>query len=807
MSLRLTHPRFVLVVLTFLWGATAGLLAQSRIEGSAEASDTGEPLSFATISLYQSGTDAPFTGTLTDIEGRFSIDAPPGGYEMVVSFVGYQSRRISLILTDTPWSFQEPLILYPDARMLEEVTVSSIRSLFRQDPDKRVYQMEDQILTQGATALELLETLPSIQIDEQGGISMRGSGQILILINGRPASMSGEDVESILARFPANSIKSVEIITNPSSQYDASGAGGIINIVLKSDGRRGLSGQAEASVGTRDKYTAGIQLQYGFPRAQTFLQYQRQHRNLFERGETRRIQPGGAFSPRLDQGFRTETLRVNDLLRAGMDFQPKDALRTGFYLQVQKNERRRDRRYNQQYSTLEGTPDSFYLRLLREDQMGMDREAGAYFQWDVDTSGQKLALQASLSGSTQDRLEGFDQRAFLGMEDIPYRIEEQRFARPRDHLTGIVQLDYHWPAWQLDGGIKGTMSSFDDRQQFEERRPWGWQEVDTISNSFRFREDVYAAYITHRTRAGALHIQAGLRAEWTLTQSLSARGAGEVINNYADLFPGIHLSYPVGEGRQWTASYTRRINRPNTWRLAPFYQIQDPLNLRLGNPWLQPERTDSYEVGYSQTFNTISFHGTLYHRATDQLITRVFYLNNDNAVVQFWQNASNSRASGLEIVQQFYLTRWLDLNVTGNAFHNQVNGEYNGLSWQNDNWSWNLNMMAALRMGRWGQVQLQGNYRGPMVLPQGEIEPQYGLNIGYRKDLLQRQATLSLNVTDILDTRDYRITTSDPAFRQFRQFKWETRIATLAFQYRFGGYRPADKKTKSEEGGGGDDGL
>jgi iron complex outermembrane receptor protein len=291
-----------------------------------------------------------------------------------------------------------------------------------------------------------------------------------------------------------------------------------------------------------------------------------------------------------------------------------------------------------------------------------------------------------------------------------------------------------------------------------------------------------------------------LRGEGTLTRSLRFDRNATFENNYFHLFPSAFLSYNLGEGASAFINYSRRIQRPSMWGLAPLYNMQDPLNLRLGNPMLQPELTDSYELGYNKSWSFLFLTTAVYHRRTDDLMTRFYILNDNNAVIQTWQNANSRLNTGLEVIQQYYLARWLDLNVTGNFFHAKVFGDniLEGLS--NENFTWTINVLSGLRMGKWGSMQFNANYRGPIVLPQGEIEPLYSVNVGYRTDLWQRRATLSLNVTDVFNTRVFRIRTADARFDQLREFDRETQIGTVTFTYRFGGFKPAERERRYGNG-------
>lgn len=784
---------------------------QAQIQGKVLQQDNNNPLEFANISLLTAADSSFVTGTFSEIDGSFELQAAEGSYLIEVRFIGFEATYLAIEVQDSKRLKLDPILVYSDAEMLDEVTVTSMRSMFQSDIDKRVYNMDNNVLAQGGTAIDVLETIPSVQVDEEGNISMRGSGNIVVLINGRPSSISGDDTESILAQFPANSIKSIEIITNPSSRYDAAGVGGIINIILKENERRGLNGQVEVSAGTRNKYTAGINLNYGLPKVNFFLNYNYQYRNRFTLGETRRISKVAGEPALLDQDFDTEDIRQVHLLRTGMDYRFNDRLSSGLYLQGNRSTSDRVRLYNQRFIDAESNLDSLYERTLLEDRLSNNLEGGVYFDWNIDTSGQRLYFTGSYSADVTDRIELMEQLYYVGSDANLVRSEDQRYGRPRQNNLAVLQLDYTLPiagSGQLEAGLKTTAGAFDLDQSFEILQDNNtWRNIDTVSNSFEFNETVHAAYLIYRDKLGRFSYQAGLRGEMALTNSLEGNTQNTVENNYFNLFPSVYLSYERQTGEAFFLNYSRRINRPSTWGLAPFYNVQDPLNMRLGNPYLQPELTDSYEVGYDRDLEFLMITGTLYHRRTEDVLSRIFVPGENNSVIMTWENANSSINNGLEIINQFFVTKWMDLTVSGNAFHARIFGENIQSGFVNENFSWSASLLGSFRAGNWGTFQLQGNYRGPVVRPQGELLPMYGINAGYRKDFWDRRATLSISVSDIFNTRIFRVSVDDPSFSQTREFNWETRIGTITFNYRFGGFNNQERKERNGGGemGGGDD--
>lgn len=788
----------ILLSLFIFLGALNMSLAQIEIRGKVRDAESGKPLEFANVALLDPQDSTVITGAMTETNGDFTIQASPGNFLVRVGFIGYRHQYRTVEVGNEAQNLGN-LRIAPTEAMLDEVTVTGVQSMFESDIDKRSYNVENSILAQGASASELLNTLPSIQIDEQGGISMRGSGNVLIYINGRPTNLSSEETESILAQFPANSIKNVELITNPSSRYDAQGVGGIINIILKKDERLGLNGQVNAAIGTRDKYQGGFNVNYGVNKLNLFASYNYQYRNLFELSESLRRTDAAGISPFLDQDFDTDAHNQSHLFRLGGDYFINENATIGVYGQFNRSSRERTRLYNQRHQDLNRDLDSLYTRRLTEDQFSRNIETGVTFNYDLDTLGQQLYASVSYANNEQERTEFFDQLFFNSLrEEVHQKRQDQIYGRPSQSDLFISQLDYTKPfqtGARLEAGLKSTLSFNDLTQTFEQLDLNTNQYIsnDTIANRFTFEELVHAGYLIFRNSMGKFSYQAGVRAEQTFTTGFDYNSDFEYLNNYFNAFPSVYMTYDLGNNTEVLLNYSRRVNRPGSGQLAPFYNAQDLLNTRFGNPMLQPEYTDSYEAGLNKEWDWLLFTGTAYHRATTNAMTRIISLLDNGAAVQLWDNAASRRDTGLELINQFQFSSTFDATLSGNFFYSEVVGDNIREGFNNSNFTWTLSLLSNYVIPNVATVQLMADYRGPIVLPQGEIDPIYGLNIGLRRDFYNKRATVSVNVTDVFNTRVFRVRTDDISFSQERFFNRETRIGTLSFIYRFGGFRSREE--------------
>ena len=787
----------------FTFSALEAFSQSFSVKGRVLERDKGVPMEFANVALLSTADSSLITGTITELNGTFRFPADEGDYLLRVGFIGYENFYKNVKIGDKKTLNIGDISLRTDATNLQEVVVEGVNSIFESDIDKRTYNVENSIVAEGATAAELLGTLPSIQVDEEGSISMRGSGEVLIYINGRPSNLSSSDTDNILSQFPANSIKSVELITNPSSRYDAAGVGGIINIILKKNQNIGFNGQVNASVGTRDKYQTGINLNYRTEKANYYASYDFQDRRRFRIAEGKRENFVPGISRFLEQEGNEIEKRRSSLLRTGIDYNINDNSILGVYAQANFGSETEDELTLQNNLNINNELDSIFSRDRFETSNRLNFETGINYTLELDSLGQKLYTSFSYARDTRDQSQFTEQSFFNSSNEfVPENSLTQLDGSLRESNFAILQLDYEKSLGEnkkIEAGLKGTFGNWKRDQSFAQgiaSDNFNPVPIDSLNDIFTFNEDVYATYLIYRNKINKFGYQVGLRGEYTRTLGLLESSGEEFVNNYANLFPSIYTSYSLGEEHALSANYSRRISRPNIWALSPIYNLRDQLNFSVGNPTLQPELTDSYELGYMKGWSNYLLNATLYHRYSSNIQTRIITLLDDNITVQSRENANIRKNTGLELVNQFQVTDWFDLALTGNFFYSEVFGDNLGEGFSNSNFSWTVNLLSTMAIPNLFSVQVQGNYRGPIVFPQGEIEPFWGLNIGLRKDILNKKATISLNVSDIFNTQIFRIKTLDSRFVFDRSFNRETRIGTLGFTYRFGGF--GDKNNRRE---------
>lgn len=765
---------------------------QSLLAGTVKDSTTGQPLEFAQAALMKADSSL-VTGSITDASGNFQLASSETGKLFIrLSYVGYENAWQPIFLNEG-MNQLGTLSLTPSSSQLQGVEISAGALVARTDGEKRIFNVENMTVAEGGTALQVLETLPSVQVDNEGNLSLRGSGNILILVDGKPTNLSGEDASIILQQYPASLIKEVELITNPSARYDAEGVGGIINIVLKQKRAPGINGQVNASVGTGNKYTGGVILNYRKNKLNLNTSYSWQSRESWRSSEGFREMLNTPTPLILNQNDRNENRQVSHLIRTGLDYQISQASSARVFANFNIRNSDSEGISNSLIFSSLNQPDSILVRESNGTDERSNLEFGVSYNWQSE-NGSKLSTLASW---TFDQRNDFDEISqlfyFSTLDETPRRDMSQIYERPFANQQGVFQLDFERKLSETrryEVGFKSNIRMDEREQTFQVFDAFTNQFVadDFISNEFSYHEQIHAAYAIFRDKFGKFSYQAGLRGELTLTESYQPKIDSTYNYDYFRLFPSIFLGYDLGSNQNIQFSYSRRIRRPWSGSLVPFMVVQDQYNYRSGNPYLKPEFTDNLELNYNKSWTTFTLNAGIFHRYTTNGLSRLVVPFGDATLVS-WENADTRNSTGVELVNNFNFSRNLNARLTGNVFRSSVTAQSNGSTFSNDRVSWSLNMMGNYNIPKYFSTQVIAFYQGPIVVPQGEILPIFALNLGFRRNVMNNQGTISLNVNDVFNTRRFALKTENDTFYLEREFNFDSRVVTVAFTYRFLDYR------------------
>ena len=796
-----------------------GQMPSTEISGSVLDAETGESIPSASVAVWSVRDSSLATGAISDADGAFLIEGlRPGRYYVHVHFVGYLTEEISdVALVPGSWTADLGAIeLTSDVQMLNEVIVEERREFMEVGIDRTVYNTRDQLVSAGGNASEVLEEIPSVEVDIDGNISLRGNQNVAILLNGRPTSMTGEALISFLQGLPASTIDRVEVIPNPSAKYEPDGMSGILNIVLRKDQDIGLGGSVTAGGGTQESYNAGGSLNFMQGKFFTFVNYGFRHGVRNSAGD--RWQENRVADPLtvIDQDDRGERGGDSNNLRVSADYNMTD--KNVLSLATSLSVRGGDQDGLNAYRILDANRVEMnsYDRTRIGDRRDFNQDYRMTFSRIMAPGAHELNAEVRYEKENESDennyvLDGnYPGNVVPGASTDPFM---QRSTQDENNGEGSFQLDYARPLGngKLEAGYKGSIDLLDSRF-VAETFDHGLNAYLTDAhktNTFDYRQNIQAAYGIMQQAFGPFATQVGLRYEQARTTFDLTTSSERYENDYSSFFPSAFLTWELARSetswKQIKFSYSKRISRPRTWRLNPFNDSLDPYSRREGNPYLEPEYTHSMEGSYIHFAGPVSITLTPYYRKTINRIQWHEFINDQGVSITTFRNFDSSSSSGFESIGTLRLADRLNAFGSFNAFRVQTDGSNVESGLGNDAWGWSTRANATLSVREGLSVQLSWFYRAPMDIENGRVGSFSRVSIGARQQLLNERASLSLRVRDPFDMMNYNMTRDTPRFYQetFRSFN--ARQVNLSLTYNFGQQRRQQRQRENgeyEQGGG-----
>lgn len=783
-------------------GTVKGMILDSTTRGAIE---------YATIGIYRINDSSLVNGLITGVDGIFVFkDLPAGEYYIDANFIGYVSRRISPISISSQRTALDlgNLLLHPDVTRIEEVTVVAQSQRVEYKIDKKVVNIAQDLLASGGSLVNALENTPSIEVDVEGNVSLRGSGNFQLLIDGKPSIIGGSEG---LQQIPASAVQSLEIITSPSAKYDPDGASGIINVIMKKQKNNGVGGIANVSVGTRNKYAADLLLNFRRNKLNYFIGGEFGDRHNFNEGENeRRTYLNDTTTTKLSESngfFRRKSYN----LKSGIDYALTDKSSLSLSGVVGSREFFRDFTDKSQWFTEPATRDSFYTTQRVSGDNDFFYNFNLDFLKKYDENGHQLMASVYYESAREDEEEEDIIRS-TDMRYIPSGSEPKRTRSKTETPERILraELDYSKPlrSGKIEVGLQSRWDSDEAKYIYEDFVvPVNeWLQNDSISNSLEYLDAMQSAYFIYSAKLGKFEYQAGLRAEYN-KRSLDQKTIGESFT-YEKLhfFPSFYLTRKISDAHQVQFTYSRRIQRPRERDLNPFKQFNGPDDLFFGNPALKPEFSNAFEANYQYTHKRGFVSLETYYRETRDKITR---LSGRDSIAEVFTtttiNADKDNSLGVELMTNWELARWWQLNVTGNFFRYQLNGQVEGEEVKSVTTSWRTNFSSSFAMMWDTRFQISGFYNGPSNTLQGKREGFFVANVALRKEMLKKQLSVSLNVRDILSTGTQISISEGSNFYTYNKGRRESPVVMLNLTFRINNYRQAANRQQddrdSDEGG------
>ena len=762
-----------------LYGPVA--MAQVTIKGTVVEESSGQPIAYATVMVGDNETKKPIDGTTTMDDGSFSLETDATDYYIEVSFLGFRTKTFGPPPTQGKTIDLGKVALSEDAEQLQEVVVQGEVSRTEFKLDKRVFNVGKDLSTTGASALEVLNNVPSVNVNIEGRISLRGSQGVQILINGKP-SIIASDEGNALGTITADMIEKIEVMTNPSAKYDAEGTSGIINIVLKKEERKGLNGSISVNTGAPDSHSVGVSLNRRTENFNLFTQLGVGLRDMPNDLETRNVDLVNNTTI-LSNGteYRNETY-YNFVL--GTDYHINDnnvlTLSGNFAMEME------DQPSNTSFVALDSNNaiSSEWERTEVTDAKNPKFQYELQYKKDFENHEDHTLLFSGLGNFF-----GKDQSSEFLNSTISGDDNDSRQQTRTDFKEAIFtfKLDYTNPITDeltLETGAQYVMNDVSNDYEVNNFTNGAFVNDPGLTNIFEFDQKVLGLYGTGSYEGKKWGIKGGLRLEQTDQNTLLVTTSSANDQKYGNFFPSLHSSYKFSDKVSLQAGYSKRIYRPRMWDLNPFFNIRNNYSVRQGNPELQPEFTDSYEITSIYILGPASINFGVYHRYTTDVIERITTFENNVSTTKP-ENIGTNRATGIEFNAKYSPAKWLTLNgdFNYNQFKRDGNFESTVFDFSNDQWTSKL--MSKIKLPSDFDLEMTGNYQSSYQTVQSDVSDMLFMDMGLRKNIMKGKAVLNLSVRDLFASRVDESQIAQASYEVYNRRQRGTFVA-LGFSYGFG---------------------
>lgn len=805
------------------------------ISGKIIDEDTKEPLEYATISFFDLKQQKIVSGGITDNKGEFNIEINRGLYNIKVEYISFKTKTLPKQRLFKSQNLGT-LTLGLDAESLDDVVVIAEKTTVDIRLDKKIYNIGKDLTTSGGTVGDALNNIPSVAVDIEGGVSLRGNENVRILINGRPSALAGFGTTDVLSQLPAEAIERVEVITSPSARYDAEGTAGILNIILRKEKTLGTNGSFAVNIGhpTSSNVTANMNL-----RTDKY--------NIFNTtGYRYRESPGNGFFDTRFFEAREDIFLENTPYDQNIEDRNYDRSNKGFNINTgieyfftkktsliaslfYRNRDGEDLTTNQNDYILSGAPQIGTIRNEFEFEEDESYQVSLNYMSKFNNSGHKLNIDFQYEWNDETELAQISEpiqynNTGNAIASIP-REETNTEEKQKEYL---LQTDYVLPIGknsQFEAGYRGNFKNqVTDYELLQEDDLGNLVTNINQTNIFDYTENIQAVYTQFGSKVGKLSYLFGLRLENTnlkgkitsllteeeLQNEFSFPIDTDFDNNYLGLFPTVNLIYKLNENDNITLGYNRRINRPRGWFVNPFPSRNSRNNIFQGNPNLRPAFSNAFDLGYLKKLKEITITASIYYQIETDAFQRVqeevTITGPNNTEVEAIRTipfnlATNERQGG-ELGILYRPAKWLRLNGSVNFFRFKLDGSFNDQDYSQENNSWFGRISTKVSLPHKIDWQTNAFYRGAADNLQGNSEGILSINVALSKDVFKDKGTVTFNVSDLLNSRKRRSFAITEFFERNSEFQWRERSINLGFTYRF---NQKKKRQRSGRNGGYDD--
>ena len=791
------------------------------IKGTIVDSGDQTPLDFVNVALFKQGSKTPVVGVITDKYGVFNIPSVASGkYNLRISYVGYST--INQVLAVEGKSVNVGTIkMDEDSKKLGEVVVVGQNSQMRFDIDKKVFSVDQNIAAAGGSASDVLKNIPSVTVDNDGNVSLRKDGNVEVWINGKASGLTADNRAQILQQMPAESIESVEIMTNPSAKFSPEGSAGIINIVMKQQHKAGYYGSVSGGLTMPDNgklgKNLGASINYSSSKFDAYINLGYRAMSFNGGGNTNRRNWNGSDTTLLKQNNSMNTSFSGLFMRVGIDYHldTKNTVGLSGFGMTGSGDQQNSTQYSLTNIT---TNPATALRDYSQINTGTGNRPSLNlnmdYKHDFDKKGSNLT--ASVSYSNHNR--GGDNN-YLQKDSTNNPTSNISQSTDNKNTEWDFKVDYTnkiSEGSKLEAGWESTLNNRTSSTSGIDNLRSTPANIPSYYDNFNYNEQIHAGYLTYGNKIDKLSYQLGLRGELLTKKSTNTSKIGETnvdtiqvipSKNFFHVFPSVYLSYSLPNNSELQLNYSNRVNRPRGQQINPFKNFSDSTNITYGNPDLKPQYSSSLELNYIKMWDAQSLSTSLYYHHTDDVIQNVRFLHN-GVMESTYANVTKSQDAGLELISKNRLFKILSLTSSFNLYYSKLDSS----NYENpydktlkipiagqSNVSWSANILANFILSKTFSGQITGQYSSPKIIAQGTQNAKYSVDLGVRQTFLNRNLSVSLNVRDILNSDRTKTTTSGSGFSQYSSSYFHGRMYGVSVSYNFGNMKPKMSEMKKKE--------
>lgn len=792
---------------------------QSTVTGTVIEAATNTPLEYASIYAQNESNSSIVSGAMTDEKGRFSFELPDGNYYIKIDFLGFKTLELKNIAVhgNTDIGVQK---VQDDTQMLEEVTVIAERSTVDIKLDKKIYNVGQDMIVKGGTAADVLDNVPSVVVDSEGTISLRGNENVKVLIDGKPTGLAN-NIQEAMRILPAESIDRVEVITNPSARYEAEGGAGIINIILRKGKALGINGSITGTMGDPRNYELNSMFNFRSEKFNFFtsLGYRDSKSEGYNLNDNRYLDPvTGEPTQRIYEYKDNNRERQGYNGTFGLEWYLTPSITWTNTVTARRNTGSNPNRVNYDYYD---ASDVFLYNRYRNENKKSTRNNVDYtttFEKKFDKDGHVLTIEGSIAQDKDNENAGIDD-----INDFLNKTSYERTTNKEKEKSGLAKLDYTLPIGEhgnFEAGYLGTFKSTNTAFNLQRLNNSSWQTDGRLSNTLEYKENIHALYAQYGDRiTSQLSYMVGLR--WEDSSIDVNQLDTESYNNkkYNDFFPSAFLNYEWNESTSTSISYSRRVNRPRGFFLNPFSNYTSDINFFQGNPDLNPAKTHAVDFGFMKRWTGFTLSASAYYNKTEdtfQFVRRIAGETADGTPISISSpiNLATEHRYGLDITLNYSPFKWWKLNGNFNFYRTETRGDYTfthldgTLETQNfdkDAYAWFTRLSSKITLPYKIDWQLNGMYRAPYNTAQGKVLGNLSGNVALSKDILKDKGTITFNISDIFNSRKREQDLVLPQTISHSEMQWRGRQINLSFTYRFNQTKKMERKPMTPGGPDGGD--